>query len=119
MTVRIAIALTTVAALVAFPFNGLVAQGIAMGGIGGTVAFWLFAYRMEKFAVRGEGSLAAFAMRWSFIRLGIYAAVLVRAVYLDMEHFTALLGAVGGLFITRMALVFLAFTGLDLKQGES
>lgn len=119
MAAQFAIALTVAAALVALPFHGLVAQGIAMGGIAGILAFWLFALRMEKFAARGTGSMEAFTLRWAFIRLAIYAAVLVRALYLDMEQFTALLGAVGGLFIIRIVLVILAFTGLDLKQEES
>lgn len=117
MAVRLGLVLTLVAAAVAFPFSVLVAKGIAMGALAGILAFWLFALRMEKVAGRG-GSIEGMAVTWTFIRLAIYAAVLVRALFMDQEQYTAMLGAVGGLFIIRIVLVFLAFTGMDLQPEE-
>ena len=117
IAVRLGLVLTLVAAAVAFPFSELVAKGIAMGALAGVLAFWLFALRLEKVVGRG-GSIEGMAVTWTFVRLAIYAAALARALFLDMENYSALLGAVGGLFIIRFVLMFLAFTGMDLQPKE-
>lgn len=117
MAVRLALALTAVAAAVAYPFGMAAVQGVGLGGLTGILAFWLFAYHLEKTVAKGK-DLDGLVMSWSYVRMGLYAAALVRGYFLDKEHFTGLFAAMAGLFVIRIALVFLAFTGLDLKPQE-
>lgn len=118
MAVRISLLLTAVAVAVAYPFHGVIAHGILLGGIGGVLAFWIVALRLEKLATVAPGKVNLAPLRWSLVRLAIYVLVLYRAYLLDQKSLLGLLGAAGGLFIIRLVLVFLGLTGFDLKQEK-
>jgi hypothetical protein len=116
-TVRAAVGVTLVAALVAYPFSPVVAQSIALGGVGGTIVFWIQAKRLEKLASAQEKTVNFLPIRSTLLRMCVYALVLYKAYTLDPV--AGLIAAVGGLFIVRMVVIFFAFSGLDLKQGDA
>ncbi|MBN2311783.1 MAG: ATP synthase subunit I, partial [Candidatus Hydrogenedentes bacterium] len=76
MTVRLALLLTAVATAVAYPLNVTAAKGILAGGIGGVLAFWVVALRVEKLALAGDGRVKSIGVRWTLFRLAVYALVL-------------------------------------------
>lgn len=116
MVVRAALGATALACLIAFPFSTVVAHGIALGGIGGTVVFWILARRLEKVATSPPEKVKFLSIRATLLRLGVYALVLYKAYTLDPV--AGLLSALGGLFIIRAVVIFFAFTEYDLKQEE-
>ena len=118
MAVRSALALTVAAGGVAFLFDKRVALGLLMGGVAGVVAFWIVAVWAEKVAMASKRGVYFHAVRWSLIRLIIYAVTLWRAYVIDRETMRGLFAAAAGLFIIRLVVIFLGLTGLDLKQGE-
>jgi len=118
MAVQLALALTVAGGGVAFLFDKTVALGLLMGGVAGVVAFWIVAVWTEKLATAAKPGVYLRAVRWSLIRLVIYALTLWRAYLLDPETMRGLFAAAAGLFIIRLVVVFLGLTGLDLKQGE-
>ena len=119
MAVGISLAILLPAALgVFFVFDAVVAQGLLLGGFAGMLAFWLLAVRLEKFASLPANKVQSTAIKWTFIRLAIYALALGQAFYIDPERKYGLLAGVAGLFTIRLVMIFLALTGLDLKTGE-
>lgn len=113
-----ALGLSVLAAGIAFIFDRVVAQGILLGGFAGVLPFWIMAFRLEKLASNAPDIIELFSFRWSFFRLLIYALALGRAYFLDPETAHGLIAAVGGLFVLRVVLIFLAFTGLDLPANK-
>ena len=118
MTVRLSIFLTLVAAIIAYPLDLVVAKGIMAGGLGGIIAFWAHAYRMERLAIQGEMRLNGFVIRWTILRMALYAVVLGWAYSLDEEALHGILSAAGGLFIVRIVQVLLGITGWDLNPRK-
>ncbi len=94
------------------------ALGMLLGGIGATLAFWLMARQVEKLASIPQDKIQLATYRWTFIRLFIYGLVLYRAYTLDEETYHGLMAALGGLLLHRAILIFVAATGLDLKQED-
>jgi len=119
VAVRFSLALTGIGAVLLYPFGWVVVQGFLLGGLGGTLAFWLLARKVEQFAKMGADQVQAQAMKWMMIRMMIYGAVLYRAFMLDTEHYYGMMAAVGGILLMRMVMIFLAFTGYDLKRNEN
>ena len=118
MAVRLALLLTLLAGAVALAFDVRVTKGILLGGLGGVLAFWITAVGVEKLATLPPGKVKFSVYKWTVIRLIIYAAVLVRAYTIDAGSMHALWGAVGGIFVIRIVVLFLGLTGLDLKEAE-
>jgi len=118
IAVQLGLALTVAAAGVSYLFDRTVALGLLMGGVAGVVAFWIVAVRVEKLASGPKRSVYSFSFRWSLIGLAIQAIALWRAFLLDRETMRGMLAAAAGLFIIRLVVAFLGFTGLDLKEGE-
>jgi hypothetical protein len=120
MAVKLALMLAVAGAAIAFPFSSDVAQGLLLGGLAGTLSFWIVAYKTEQLASKADDGVpfAPFSFRFTLLRFGIYTATLVRAYYIDREQMDAFIAAACGLFIIRAVLVFLAFSELDLKQGQ-
>lgn len=116
MAVRIALMLTMAAAVVAYAFDPVYTHGVLLGGIAGVLVFWVTARQLEKLAGRPEGKVYSLPAWWSVVRLAVYGLVLTRAYMLDQESMRALWSALAGLFIIRLVLIFLGFTGFDLKQ---
>jgi hypothetical protein len=117
MAVRLALALTLAGAAFAYPFGLAAVHGITLGSLTGILAFWLFAYSVERAVSKGK-DLDGLVMSWAYVRMGFYAAALIRGYFLDKEQFTGLFAAMAGLFVIRLAVMILAFTGLDLKPQE-
>lgn len=116
MAVRLSILLSVIiAAILYFALDPIIAQGTLIGGLAGTLAFWIMAIRVQKLASNPSGQVNLTSLRWSAFRYGIYAIALGRAYYLDTETYHAFIAAAVGLLIIHVVLVFLAFTGLDMR----
>lgn len=118
MAVRIALVITAAAGFGLLRVDRPLAVGILLGGLGGIVAFWLLAIRVEKLASLPKNRLKLVSVRWTLMGTVIYALVICRAYFLDPGTYHGLVGAVGGIFIIRIVLVFLGATGLDLKHKD-
>ena len=116
LVARSTVGLTLLLALGAMPFSRVVAQGIALGGIGGALVFWILALRMEKLPSGPGQKVKSGAFQLTFLRMGVYALVLYKAYTLDPV--AGLISAAGALFIVRLVVIFFAFTGLDLKRDN-
>lgn len=117
--VRIAMALTLLAAVTAYPLFGRAASiGMLLGGLAGVLVFWVTARRLEKVAHQQENVLSSVPVAWRMASLFVYALVLVRGYTLDREGFSGLIAAAAGLFLIRVAVVLLGLTGLDLPEEE-
>jgi len=118
LCVRLSLFLTAVLTLSAFMVSRPAGFGVLMGGLAGTVVFWIGARRTEQVAQRDPGKLRWHAYGWALMQTAVYALILYRGITLDPESYHGLLGAVAGLFLIRVAAVFLGITGLDLKHEE-
>lgn len=117
--VRISLAFTLIAALALHPLFGRTASvGLLLGGIAGTVVFWITARQLEKLAIQFGNAVYSVPMKWRVAGLAVYAAVLIRGYTMDREHFTGLFAVAAGLFMIRLAMVILGITGLDLPKEE-
>lgn len=116
MTVRLALVLSLVAALVAYGFDPIVARALMGGGIAGVLAFWIGARHVERLATTPPSSVKSYAYRWTALRLAFYAVVLYWAYRLDRDTLRGLLAAAGGLLIIRFVVILVGLTGLDLRE---
>jgi hypothetical protein len=114
---RLSIALTAAATIVALIFDRVVAQGLLLGGLAGTAAFWMLARRWEVETASANGVKSRTRM-WLATRLLVYATVLYVAYNLDKVHVRGLLAAAAGLLIVRIAVTIVGVTGWDLKEPE-
>lgn len=116
---RISMALTLLAAAIAYPVLGrTVSIGLLLGGLAGTLVFWVTARRLEKLANKSSIGLYSLPLGWRMAGFGVYIAVLLRGYTLDKEGFSGLIAVVAGLFIIRFAAILLGLTGLDLPKEE-
>ncbi len=118
LAVRISVAVTFVAAIVAYRFDAVVAKALLMGGVAGTLVFWVTAVRLEKLATRGDRAVYSVPPTWRLLELAVYALVIMRAHYMAPDSVRGWLSAVVGLFIVRGAAVVLGLTGWDLKAEK-
>ena len=118
LTVRLSLVLVVVIGAGLFFWEPAISQGFAMGGVAGVLTFWILARRLEKFATMQPEKIQSDAIKGAFLRMVIYGLVLARAYYLDPETTYPLFAATGGIFIPRVVIYFVAFTGADLKQDE-
>jgi len=119
MTVRISLALVLAATVACAAWSWPLAQGMALGGIAGTLGFWMLARRVQKFASLEPAQLNSEIAKGMLLRMVVYGLALWRAWSLDPETYHPLLAAVAGIFIPRLVIYFLAFTSLDLSQEKS
>lgn len=119
MAVRLSLLLSLIiAAILYFAVDPISAQGLLIGGIAGTLAFWILSIRVQKFASNPSAKVKLTTLRWSALRYCVYGVALARAYYLDTETYHAFIAAALGLLIIHVVLVFLAFTGLDMRGKE-
>ena len=112
-------AITLVLAIAVYPLVGRPASiGLLLGGLAGTLVFWVTAQKMEKLATKNSNAVYSVPMTWRVAGMAVYALVLVRAYTLDREGLSGLIAAAVGLFLIRIAMVALGLTGLDLPREE-
>jgi hypothetical protein len=117
--VRLALVISLLAAGVTFPFHRVAAQGVLLGGFAGVLGFWIIAVRLQKLALKPHQNVKFAALTMTAWRFALYGVVLYRAHTLDPEGHTALLGAMGGIMVIRIVLIYLGLTGVDLKSKKS
>lgn len=116
MTVRYSLVAVLLIAGIALYFDRIVAQGVALGGLAGVLAFWVTALRVRRLATLPANRVQSEMFTGMAIRMVIYALSLVRAYYLDPESRHALFAAALGLLVTHLVMVILGLTGLDLRK---
>lgn len=116
--VRYSLIVTSLAALIAYPFSPIVTQGLLLGGIAGIIGFWMMARGLAKLATVPSGKVQFAVLTWSLYRFALYGAVLFKAYTLDDETYHGMAAAVAGILIVRLVLMFLGFTGIDLGRPK-
>lgn len=117
--VRYTLLLTVVLAAALWPFHGAAAKGVLMGGIAGTIGFWLNVYVVQKLASPTSSKLTYTAFKWTIVRLVFYALAIYKGYTLDREHYYGLIAAVAGIFLVQAVMITMAFTSLNQAgRGE-
>ncbi|MBI1318729.1 MAG: hypothetical protein GC168_07245 [Candidatus Hydrogenedens sp.] len=119
MVVRWSLVLVALAAAGCYLWEKKVGLGLAMGGLGGVLAFWILARRVEKFAQVTPAQVHSEAVKGMVLRMAVYGVVLWRAWSLDPVGRLPLFAAVAGILIPRLVLYFLALTNIDLGKKHS
>ena len=114
---RVSLALIAAVTIIALIFDRIVAQGLLLGGLAGTAAFWMMARHYEV-ATASTNSVKSRTRTWMATRLLLYAVVLYIAYNLDKVHVRGFLAAAAGLLIVRVAVTVVGVTGWDLKEPE-
>jgi len=117
--VRYSLAATLLVALGASYWSWIAVQGVLLGALAGTLGFWIMAVRLEKVAYTQPEKIHFFALTWSMMRFLLYGAVLLRAHFLDRDSLHGIIGAVVGIFIIRLVLLFLGITGADRGKDSA
>lgn len=117
LAVRYSLLVIGVAAIAAYRFNPVIAQGVMLGGLGGVLGFWLMARRVEKIASIPPSQVKFEVYKGTFVRLILYALVLGKAYTLDPETMVGFLSAAGGILVIRVVTVVLGITSIDLRKG--
>ena len=116
LAVRSALAVTLGVGAVAFAFDSVVAKSLLAGGLAGALAFWIIALRTAKVAILSPRKVQSFAYRWTLVRLGLYGGALLWSYNLDRKSLRGVVAACIGLFIIRIVIIVLGFTGWDLEE---
>jgi len=116
LVIRLTLLVTFLAASVAYPFDPVAAKGVLAGGITGAVAFWLNVRNAEKLAFMPRAKVNSAVYRSTLIRMGLYALAFYWAFTLDRDNMHGLLGALAGMFVIQIVLIFLGLTGFDLRE---
>lgn len=116
--VRYTLLLSVAAAIAMWFWSPVVAKGVLMGGIAGTIGFWITGRNVEKLASPGATQLQSFAIKWTFVRLLFYALAIYKAYTLDRENYQGLIAAVVGIFFVQIVMITLAFKGLKNTRRE-
>jgi hypothetical protein len=115
---RYTLALLVVLAAAAWVWDRVAAQGVLLGGLAGLIGFWMMARAVERLAIHAPEKIQFALLKWTAVRMGLYAAAFIRAFTLDREEFHGLLGAVAGFLAIRVVLMYLGLTGRDLAPPE-
>lgn len=116
LAVRMTLLLTFLAAGIAYLFDPIVAKGLLAGGICGAFGFWLNVRNAEKLAFLPRAKVNSAVYRSTLIRMGLYALAFYWSYSLDRDDMHGLLGALAGMFVIQIVLIFLGFTGFDLEE---
>ena len=116
--VRYTLVLTGLSALGAWFWSPVVAKGLLMGGMAGTLGFWIMGKNAQKLASPDTAHIQSFAIKWTFVRLFFYALAIYKAYTLDREHYHGLIAAVIGIFFVQAVMISLAFTTLGNTRRE-
>ncbi len=116
LAIRLTLLVTFLAAAIAYVFDPIVAKGLLAGGICGAVTFWLNVWNAEKLAFMPRAKVNSAVYRSTLIRMGLYALAFYWAFTLDRDTMHGLLGALAGMFVIQIVLIFLGLTGFDLRE---
>jgi len=116
--VRYTLLLSLVVAIATWFWSPVIAKSVLMGGIAGTIGFWITGRNVEKLASPGATQLQSFAIKWTFVRLFLYALAIYKAETLDRDSHQGLVAAVVGIFFVQIVMITLAFTGLGSTRRE-
>ena len=105
LTIAGTLAVSMAIAGVTWVFSPLAAWGVLGGGAAGAGGFWYMANRAATLATIPKDRVAFHVYRWTFLRMGFYAAVLAWAYSLDRKGCHALVAAVFGLLVVRVVMV--------------
>ena len=116
LAIRLTLFLTFLAAAIAYVFDPIVAKGILAGGICGAFGFWINVRNAEKLAFMPRAKVNFAVYRSTLIRMGLYALAFYWSLTLDRDTMHGLLGALAGMFVIQIVLIFLGLTGFDLRE---
>ena len=117
-TVRIGLTATLIIAAIIYLFNPIAAQGFLMGGFAGVLGFWIIAVRLQKLAFIAPQKVQFHAFTFTILRFALYGAVFYKTYSLDPESMHAVLGALAGIFVIRVVLLYMGITGLDIPETK-
>ncbi len=115
--VMIALGITAVLFFIALFFDASLAKGVALGGVAGSVIFWISA-RFSEGATSGNGVLKYAIVTIPLIRITVYALVLWKGYTYDPVHWFGFFGVVAGVTVVQMTVVVLGYSGWDLRQSQ-
>lgn len=115
LVVRLTLILTFALAAASWFYDPRTAQGVLLGGIAGTLGFWIIAVRLEKVVRMKPEKVQFAALTWSAYRYALYGAVLYKTFTLDKNTYHGLIGGLIGIMIIRLVLVIVGTTGLDQR----
>ena len=116
--VRYTILLSMVTAAAAWYWSPVVSKSLLLGGLAGTLGFWITGRNVEKLASSDATQLQSSAVKWTFVRLFFYALAIYKAWTLDRELYHGLIAAVIGLFFVQLVMITLAFTRLGNTRRD-
>lgn len=117
--VRYTLLLTVATAGCAWAWSPVVAKSLLLGGLAGSVGFWITGKNIQKLASPEAPDIQSSAIKWTFVRLFFYALAIYKAYTLDREHHHGLIAAVIGIFFVQVVMIVMAFTHLDNTRREA
>lgn len=109
--VRHTLLLAFVFAAAAWPFDPNASKGLVLGGLAGTLGFWITARNMGTLTAPGAERLGRYAFKWALLRLACYGAAISLAWTFDREEYHGLIGAVAGIFLVQIVMIGRALRG--------
>jgi hypothetical protein len=116
LTFQITVGVSVAVAAVLYFFSVPAAKGLLAAGIVGGLVFWLNARQAEKLAFMPRAKVNSAIYRATLIRMGLYALTFYWSFTLDRDNMHGLLGALGGMFVIQIVLIFMGLTGFDLGK---
>lgn len=118
MVARYTLLLAVLCAATAWPFSTAAAKGVLMGGIAGTIGFWITARNVGVLTSPGAQGLEVYAFKWTLVRLTFYAIAVYKGYTLDPVRYYGLIAAALGIFLVQVVMIAYAFTRLGTEGRE-
>lgn len=119
IAVRLSLLITILCAAVLYVFFGrIVAHGLLLGGIAGTLLFWITAVRTEKLAKTSSKRLKWNTSGLMIFKYMVFSVTLWQSYNLDKETMRGFIASAAGIFIINLVLLILGLTGLDLRKEK-
>ena len=119
IAVRLSLMLTMVsAAAVYMMFGKIVAHGLLLGGVAGTLLFWITAVRTEKLAKTSSKRLKWGTSSLVILKYMVFSVALWHSYNLDKATMRGFIASALGLFIINFVLLILGLTGFDLRKWK-
>lgn len=115
---RFTLLLAVAGATASWPMSPVAAKGILMGGLAGTIGFWITARNVGVLATPGAEKIELYAFKWTLVRLAFYALAVYKGYTLDPERYHGLIAAVIGIFLVQAVMIAYAFLRLGGNEKE-